>query len=379
MSRQKKHTKKLAIILGVALAVLLLELAWLAWTLFGTRSPSDSDVPSTGETVLQEQQETLPPESSQAASMPWESMGGKQPVDYTWEEYQALSDEQQKAFREYLGDDGFEAWLDYVQDQTEANPWEQPGAKEPENYTWEEFEALTGAQQMAFQNYLGIEGFAAWMDRAQSQMQAPEMPWEQPGAKQPGDYTREEYEALTVEQQMAFQNFLGAEGFAKWLDRVRPQTSGNPWEQPGAKQPADYTWEEFEALTAGQQMAFQNFLGADGFAKWLDKLQPQTGGNPWEEPGAKRPEDYTWEEFETLTAAQQIAFQDYLGEEAFEAWLNRVQNRMEQNPWEQPGAKRPEDYTWEEFEALTAAQQIAFQNYLGEAAFEAWLNRVQGG
>ena len=79
-----------------------------------------------------------------------------------------------------------------------------------------------------------------------------------------------------------------------------------------------------------------------------------------------------------MTAAQQMAFQNYLGAEGFEAWLNRVQNQTEQNPWEEPGAKKPEDYTYEEFEALTGAQQIAFQNYLGEAGFEAWLNRVLG-
>jgi hypothetical protein len=236
--------------------------------------------------------------------------------------------------------------------------------------------ALTVNQQMAFQNYLGEEGFEAWLEKVQNQLA--KNPWEKPGAKQPKDYTWEEYEALTAEQQMAFQSYLGAAGFETWLNKVQKETGKNPWELPGGKKPQDYTWAEFEALTADQQMAFQNYLGEKGFEEWLNRVQNRTEKNPWEEPGAKQPADYTWAEFEALTAEQQMAFQDYLGEAGFEAWLNKVQNQTEKNPWEVPGAKQPEDYTYEEFEALTAAQQMAFQDYLGEEAFEAWLNRVLG-
>jgi len=74
-----------------------------------------------------------------------------------------------------------------------------------------------------------------------------------------------------------------------------------------------------------------------------------------------------------LTGAQQIAFQNYLGERGFEEWMERVQNSSSDNPWEN-GGKDPEDYTWAEFEALDGAQQIAFQNYLGERGFEKWFN-----
>ena len=177
---------------------------------------------------------------------------------------------------------------------------------------------------------------------------------------------------------MAGQQYLGTQGFEAWLNKVHENPVENPWEKPGAKQPKDYTWAEFEALTAEQQMAFQNYLGEAGFETWLSKAQSQTTSNPWEKPCAKQPADYTWEEFEALTGAQQMAFQKYLGEEGFDAWLNKVQNQTEKNPWDEPGAKQPEDYTWEEFEALTGAQQMAFQDYLGEAGFEAWMNRVLG-
>ena len=313
--------------------------------------------------------------------IPWEVKDvkkPKQPEDYTLEEYEDLEDPQQLAFRVWLGVEEFEAWLLEAQTPKEENPWEKPGAKQPADYTWEEFAALTSDQQMAFQNYLGEAGFEAWLAKVQGELE--KYPWEVPGAKQPEDYTWAEYEALTADQQMAFQNFLGAAGFEAWMQSVKEQTAANPWETPGAKQPADYTWEEFEALTEAQQIAFQKYLGEAGFEAWLNKVQgqEQPAANPWEVSGAKQPADYTWAEFEDLTAAQQMAFQNYLGAEGFEAWLNRVQNQTEQNPWEEPGAKKPEDYTYEEFEALTGAQQIAFQNYLGEAGFEAWLNRVLG-
>ena len=69
-----------------------------------------------------------------------------------------------------------------------------------------------------------------------------------------------------------------------------------------------------------------------------------------------------------------------LGFDGFAQWMNHAQQPTQppEMPWEVAGAKQPEDYTWEDFEALTVAQQIAFQNYLGEAAFETWLNRVLG-
>ena len=409
---------------------------------------------------------------------PWEKPGAKQPEDYTWEEYEALTKAQQKAFRDHLGSDGFEAWLEKIQD--EGNPWEEEGAKQPQDYTWEEYSALTDAQKKAFQEYLGADGYVEWMEKAlqlgdypwekpgakqpqdytweeyaaltedqqaafqeylgekamktwlrkitdipwedknvkepkqpddytleeyedledpqqlafrvwlgvekfeawllEAQNPKEKNPWEKPGAKQPQDYTWEEFTALTISQQMAFQDYLGEAGFEAWLDKVQGELEKYPWEQPGAKQPKDYTWAEFEALTAQQQMAFQNYLGAKGFEAWLNKAQgqEQPAANPWEASGAKQPADYTWAEFEALTAAQQMAFQNYLGANGFETWLNKVQNQTEKNPWEQPGAKQPQDYTWAEFEALTAAQQIAFQNYLGEDGFEAWMNRVLG-
>ncbi|MBQ2727153.1 MAG: S-layer homology domain-containing protein, partial [Clostridia bacterium] len=215
------------------------------------------------------------------------------------------------------------------------------------------------------------------------------LPWEEPGAKQPKDYTYEEYEALTEIQQQAFQYHMGYDAFDEWLYDAYFAGTKIPWNN-GGKHPSEYTLEEYEELTEKQKVAFRNELGAEGFDEWFENAHSDSTMSPgdekpdseeqiklpWEEPGAKQPEDYTYREFEQLTDAQQIAFQNAID---FEAWLERVQGgdsgEEEDMPWDKPGAKRPEDYTYREFEQLTDAQQIAFQN---EIDFEAWLERVQG-
>lgn len=216
-------------------------------------------------------------------------------------------------------------------------------------------------------------------------------PWDQPGAKQPEDYTWEEFLALSPELQIVFQRaFDSPDGFEKWMNRVQstePEQVVYPWAQPGAKQPADYTWEEFLALSPELQMPFQDAFGSsDAFEAWMDRVQPASpemnqNGYPWEQPGAKRPEEYTWEEFLNLPAELQMPFQYAFGSsDAFENWMNRAQSaEPEQNeyPWEQPGAKRLEDYTWEEFLALSPELQIAFQfAFSSTDAFEDWLYRT---
>lgn len=170
-------------------------------------------------------------------------------------------------------------------------------------------------------------------------------------------------------------------------DDTEAVTEPRPWDQPGAKQPADYTWEEFLALSPELQMPFQDaFDSSDAFEVWMNRVQPTNpetnqNGYPWEQPGAKRPEEYTWEEFLNLPAELQMPFQYAFGSsDAFENWMNRTQSaEPEQNeyPWKQPGAKRLEDYTWEEFLALSPELQIAFQYAFSSTdAFEDWLYRT---
>ena len=162
-----------------------------------------------------------------------------------------------------------------------------------------------------------------------------DLPWEN-GGKQPEEFTWEEFEALTPDQQEAFfLTFDTAEEFEKWMLNVKPETEPTeteaprlelPWEN-GGKQPAEYTWEEFEALTPEQQEAFfLSFDTAEAFEEWMENAQPETtdvpqSDLPWEN-GGKQPSEYTWEEFEALTPEQQEAFfLSFDTEEEFEAWL----------------------------------------------------------
>ena len=175
-------------------------------------------------------------------------------------------------------------------------------------------------------------------------------------------------------------------GSTDHMDTPEFSTTPRPWEQSGAKQPEDYTWEEFLNLSPELQIAFQYAFGsADGFEEWMNRVQstePEQVVYPWAQPGAKQPEEYTWEEFLNLPAELQMPFQDAFGSSyAFEAWMNRVQPtnpETNQNgyPWEQPGAKLPEEYTWEEFLNLPAELQMPFQDAFGSSdAFEAWMNQ----
>ena len=97
-------------------------------------------------------------------------------------------------------------------------------------------------------------------------------------------------------------------------------------------------------------------------------------------PGATElPSACTWQEYLAMTADEQIEFQKKFGSrEVFEAWMENAMKEdvLAECPWEEPGAKQPEEYTWAEFEALSGEHQIAFQRVMGVEAFEAWMNRV---
>lgn len=252
-------------------------------------------------------------------------------------------------------------------------PWDEPGAKLPADYTWQEFEALSGGQQIRFQQTFTEEGgFEAWME--QSQAVQIQLPWEVSGTKLPKEYTWEDFCALNQEQQMAFQqSFETAEGFEGWRERVNPteteaatEPAVYPWEKSGARQPWEYTWAQFLALSPEQQLAFQSSFQSDtAFAQWEARANPKESTAstvyPWQAPGAKQPINYTWDEFQTLTSEQQIAFQKvFQNTAAFEKWMESAIPKDVQ-PWERLGAKLPEEYTWEEFLALTSEQQMIFQ------------------
>ncbi len=325
---------------------------------------------------------------------PWEVMGAKQPSQYTWAEYMALPGEHQMAFQNSFGStEAFDAWMTKAQGggSAEKLPWEVMGAKQPAQYTYAEYMALSGEVQMAFQNSFGsTDAFNAWLQQAQNGGTAGgKLPWEVPGSKPPSQYTYAEFLALSGEVQMAFQNSFGsAEAFDAWLQQAQNGgTAGSklPWEVPGSKPPSQYTYAEFLALSGEVQMAFQNsFDSVDAFDAWLQQAQSGGtvgGGYPWEMPGSKPPSQYTYAEFNALTGEQQMAFQSSFGSpEAFDVWLQKAQSGGTTGggyPWEAPEAKQPSQYTYAEFLALPGELQMAFQSSFGSVeAFDAWLQRV---
>lgn len=316
------------------------------------------------------------------SELPWHN-GGKQPSEYTWEEYEALDAEYKDAFFESFEDAyAFLEWQDRVQNIGGSEielPWEN-GGKQPKDYTWAEFEALSGEQQMAFQKTFGsADAFAAWEEDAR--LWADGKPWEN-GGKAPDTYTWREFQRLNDAQKMAFQSWFGSDdAFADWMEQAQASNVELPWEN-GGKRPSDYTWAEFNALTGAQQMAFQNwFGGASGFESWMQVAQG--GGNavvlPWEN-GGKRPDAYTWAEFENLTGDQQMAFQNWFGNNGrdFEDWMRDAQGGSSDNGL--PFGKDPDAYTWAEFEALTGDQQMIFQNWFmnNGLSFEDWMYEAMG-
>lgn len=192
------------------------------------------------------------------------------------------------------------------------------------------------------------------------------------------DCTWEAFEAMSAQEQMEFQNsFPSIEAFDAWLQSVQPAQAPMPWDD-GGKQPDEYTMEEFDALTAEQQMAFQNsFEDPDGFDEWLERAESEALALPWEN-GGKQPEDYTWEEFEALSMELQIAFQESFGGiGAFDAWMQKA--TYEELPdFSEGDGKALADHTWEEFENMTAEEQIRFQNsFESFEAFDQWLQNAQ--
>ncbi len=191
------------------------------------------------------------------------------------------------------------------------------------------------------------------------------------------EYTWEEFEAMTPEQQLEFQNrFKNDKEFEDWLENAQNVEVYVPWED-GGKVPSEYTWEEFEALAANQQIVFQNsFESDDAFEEWMEKASDIGTDVPWKN-GGKAPSDYTWEEFEALTADQQMVFQNsFENIEKFDEWLNKV-DPEENDDTEVPSEnfeKPLNEYTWEEFEAMSMDEQMIFQNsFESIEEFDKWL------
>lgn len=223
--------------------------------------------------------------------MPWEA-GGKQPSDYTWEEYLALDDSAKDPFFEsFASSEDFDAWMassgkDTINSGvTQELPWES-GGKPTDEYTWEEYVSLDDAMKDAFfESFASAEEFDAWMlNSGVTTLQAEgtqnaEALFE---GKLPNEYSWEEYASMAPEDKdLFFESFESPEAFELWLNAVNPPIpqsdvtetdsliDNNSWNTDN-KPLNDYTWDEFESLTPEQQEDFfLSFASADDFEEWM--------------------------------------------------------------------------------------------------------------
>ncbi len=217
------------------------------------------------------------PDDEEKIELPWEN-GGKPTSEYTREEFEALSESMQNAFYDsFENETAFEEWYNSVQGSQNMEselPWEK-GGKPTSEYTWEEFEALSESMQNAFYDSFENEtAFEEWYNSVQgSQNMESEFPWEN-GGKPTSEYTWEEYENLPESIKNAFyESFESEAAFEEWFSGVQQSQQPEndfPWDDP-----AEYTWEEFEALSDSLKEEFANsFDTLGGFAEWLNKNQP---------------------------------------------------------------------------------------------------------
>ena len=144
-------------------------------------------------------------------------------------------------------------------------------------------------------------------------------------------YTFSDYENMTEEEKAEFKaRFENEEKFDEWLSGIQEKSKSDiPWEN-GGKTPDQYTLKEFEALDSMGKIAFsQWFKSEDEFYAWQEKAEEANKDPiPWEEEGAKTPDQYTYDEFSNLTGEQQIKFQFWFDSpDDFDKWLSEAQSK----------------------------------------------------
>lgn len=228
------------------------------------------------EEAFEEWMEMAQTEESEILVSNWDK-SGKDPDGYTWEEYQALSNEEQDAFFLWFDtENAFEAWMATVKPE-ESTPldltWDKPG-KKPDAYTWEEYQALSAEEQEVFYQWFDSEtDYEAWLECAKPDENAmPILDWNE-AKKNPDMYTWEEYQALSYEEQDAFFLWFDTEeAFEAWMTAVKPEESeptAASWDKMG-KIPNEYTWEEYQALSLEEQDAFYLWFGSiEAFEAWM--------------------------------------------------------------------------------------------------------------
>ena len=139
---------------------------------------------------------------------------------YTWEEFCELTSTEQMQFQNSFENmEKFNEWIQKAQEINDNYSWKNEGKQRVE-YTWEDFEALAPNEQIKFQNsFSSIEEFDRWMQNVQGNIE--DFSWNDENG-QPLDYTWEEFENLEPADQIKFQNsFESFEKFDEWLQKAQ--------------------------------------------------------------------------------------------------------------------------------------------------------------
>jgi len=272
--------------------------------------------------------------------LPWEN-GGKHPKDYTAEDVGALTEEQRAIF--LLCEPESPAYKEWL--AIKDNP-----ANEPET---DETEPLPGEGGAETEPPIVDEPLTPDIPSGDE-----EFPWDAEGGKRPSEYTLEEYNQLTEAQRVVFKDsFDFPHEYEAWLVKVGLKEADGteeedldeeivveilPWDVEGGKPHDAYTKSDYDQLTERQKELFLAFfLTPDARDAWMIRyglMDPPPEDNPapdddefsddyivetipWEEDGAKAPEDYTWAEYQQLTPFQKEVFRDsFFIPGTFEQW-----------------------------------------------------------
>ena len=318
---------------------------------------------------------------------------GKEPEQYSWEEYQELSYEDQEKFYQWFdSEEMFEEWMETVNlEETTlfSLEWDKTG-KEPDQYSWDEYQELSYEDQEKFYQWFDSEeAFEKWVTDAESEETTVDMEKWSNTEKKPNEYTWDEYQALDgAEREAFYQWFDSADDFNKWVNTVRPVqnisvvTQWNDTE----KKPSEYTWEEYQNLSGEEQEKFyQWFDSLNAFEEWMISVKSEESDvsvEKWNKTG-KQPDEYSWKEYQKLSNEDQESFYQWFGsEEAFETWMTSVkseENMVEVEAWEKSG-KQPDKYSWEEYQKLSDADKESFYQWFDSVEkFEAWMTSAKEG
>lgn len=223
--------------------------------------------------------ESVKPVETMVPDFKWKK--AKNPDTFTWEEYQNLNAQEQEAFYLWFASvEEFEAWMELVtpvETTAPAPQWNK--VKKPSEYTWEEYQALSFQEQEAFFLWFdSTKTFEEWMESVKP-VETITSPSEWDYARKPNEYTWEEYQALSPQEQEAFYLwFSSTEAFEAWMRSVNEVDTTAPaidWDK-AEKKPNEYTWEEYQALSPQDQDSFFLwFESTEAFEAWMDNAMIQ--------------------------------------------------------------------------------------------------------